>query len=261
MHGMPCKARGVSRCESRLQSNCLPCDRILPLLAITLLSRSVTPAPVSPPENLEQIFEPFYTTKSVGKGTGLGLSQVFGFAKQSGGEIVVTSTIGQGSTFTLYLPRVFQPAETLNAPTPVALINGHGTSVLVVEDNIDIGIFTVQSLTDLGYATFLAHDAQEALAELAKDARRFDIVFSDVVMPGKSGIDLGQEIQRLYSDLPVVLATAMYLRRMAQKVLSLCISPTLLSSYRACFNRCSARQSKERNAHNFGFIDGRARQW
>ncbi len=160
-----------------------------------------------PPENLEQIFEPFYTTKSVGKGTGLGLSQVFGFAKQSGGEIVVTSTVGQGSTFTLYLPRVVQSAESSNAPASVALINGHGTRVLVVEDNVDVGTFTVQSLTDLGYAPFLAHDAQEALAELAKDAYQFDIVFSDVVMPGMSGIELRQEIERLYSDLPVVLAT------------------------------------------------------
>lgn len=194
----------------------LPAVRTHPAIAGDYVAVSISDTGCGiPPENLEQIFEPFYTTKGVGKGTGLGLSQVFGFAKQSGGEIVVTSTIGQGSTFTLYLPRVVQPAETPTALDAVAPINGHGTGVLVVEDNIDVGTFTVQSLSDLRYVPFLAHNAQEALAELAKDALRFDIVFSDVVMPGMSGIELRQEIQRLYSDLPVVLATG-YSHALAQ---------------------------------------------
>ncbi|MDU8358400.1 PAS domain-containing sensor histidine kinase [Pseudomonas syringae group sp. J309-1] len=186
----------------------LPAVRTHPAIAGDYVAVSISDTGCGiPPQNLGHIFEPFYTTKGVGKGTGLGLSQVFGFAKQSGGEIVVTSVIGQGSTFTLYLPRVVQPGEPLKAHAPVSLINGHGTTVLVVEDNVDVGTFTVQLLTDLDYVPFLAINAQEALAELAKDARRFDIVFSDVVMPGMSGIDLGQEIHRLYPDLPVVLAT------------------------------------------------------
>jgi PAS domain S-box-containing protein len=160
-----------------------------------------------PPEQLEQIFEPFFTTKDVGKGTGLGLSQVFGFAKQSGGEIVVISEIGQGCTFTLYMPRVVQPPEISNPEEQVVLVPGHSTRVLVVEDNVDVAIFTVQSLTDLGYLPIHANNAQEALVELAKDAGRFEIMFSDVVMPGMSGIELGREIQRLYPDLPVALTS------------------------------------------------------
>lgn len=160
-----------------------------------------------PPDQIDQIFEPFFTTKGVGQGTGLGLSQVFGFAKQSGGEITVASEVGHGSTFTLYLPKVPKPAEMQPEDEPEELVNGHGTGVLVVEDNLDVGTFAVQSLTDLGYKPVLANNAQEALAELAQDASRFDVVFSDVVMPGMNGIELGYEIRRLYHDLPVLLAS------------------------------------------------------
>ncbi|GFZ63340.1 hypothetical protein PSE10C_54290 [Pseudomonas amygdali pv. eriobotryae] len=158
-------------------------------------------------EQLEQIFEPFFTTKGVGHGTGLGLSQVFGFAKQSGGEITVISEVDAGSIFTLYLPEVPKPPEKPKEDEPQPLMNGHGTGVLVVEDNLDVGNFAVQTLTDLGYRPVLAHNAQEALAELSQDSTRFDVVFTDVVMPGMSGIELGHEIRRLYHDLPVLLAS------------------------------------------------------
>ena len=156
---------------------------------------------------LEQIFEPFFTTKAVGQGTGLGLSQVYGFAKQSGGEVRVRSEVGQGSTFTFYLPRVAAPEQSQQEGKPEPLMVGHGTGVLVVEDNVDVGTFAVQTLRDLGYVPVLASNAQEALAELAKDADRFDVVFSDVVMPGMSGIELGHEIRRRHHDLPVLLAS------------------------------------------------------
>ncbi|WP_267427353.1 PAS domain-containing sensor histidine kinase [Methylobacterium sp. GC_Met_2] len=158
-------------------------------------------------KHLGQIFEPFFTTKGVGQGTGLGLSQVFGFAKQSGGEITVESEIGRGTTFTLYLPRVAAPASTVTDDEPPALVDGHGTCVLVVEDNAEVGTFAVQTLSNLGYVPVLAGNAEEALVELAKDADRFDVVFSDVVMPSMNGIELGQEIRRLYNDLPVLLAS------------------------------------------------------
>lgn len=161
-----------------------------------------------PQEQIGRIFEPFFTTKEVGLGTGLGLSQVFGFAKQSGGEVMVASEVGKGSTFTLYLPRVSGQGRPQQAPAEdAAPVDGHGMSVLVVEDNIEVGTFTEDALTELGYATTLVHSAMEALAELTRNAERFDVVFTDVVMPGMTGIDLAQEIRRRHFDLPVVLTS------------------------------------------------------
>ena len=142
-----------------------------------------------PREQFERIFEPFFTTKEVGQGTGLGLSQVFGFAKQSGGEVVVASELGKGSTFTLYLPRVAddsrtQPMSADDAPP----IDGTGMSVLVVEDNIEVGRFATDALAELGYGTTLVENATHALEELAAGAERYDVVFrrGDAWMTGLS---------------------------------------------------------------------------
>ncbi len=159
-------------------------------------------------DNLERIFEPFFTTKGVGQGTGLGLSQVFGFAKQSGGEVRVDSKVGRGTTFTLYFPSAkppdaVSPADSELAPT----IDGNGACVLVVEDNADVGQFATHSLGELGYSSVWTSNAADALSELAVDPGRFDAVFSDVVMPGMSGVELGREVRRLYPDLPVILTS------------------------------------------------------
>jgi PAS domain S-box-containing protein len=163
-----------------------------------------------PAERLSQIFEPFFTTKEVGKGTGLGLSQVYGFAKQSGGDVAVESKVGEGTTFTLYLPRTDRDAvaeEKDEARRAGSNDEGQGCWVLVVEDNIEVGRFSTQLLQDLGYETTWAANAAEALSLLEEDARRFDVVFSDVVMPGMSGVELGREVRRRYPGLPVVLTS------------------------------------------------------
>ena len=155
-----------------------------------------------------RIFEPFFTTKEVGQGTGLGLSQVFGFAKQSGGEVVVASEVGKGSSFTLYLPRVSGDARrNRRRPTTLRRSTASGLSVLVVEDNDEVGTFASAALAELGYTTKLVGNAADALAELTRHADGFDVVFSDVVMPGMSGIDLAREIRRRYLGLPVVLTS------------------------------------------------------
>lgn len=159
------------------------------------------------PLHLGRIFEPFFTTKGVGQGTGLGLSQAFGLAKQSGGEITVDSEVDQGTTFTLYLPQASEPRESRSVEATHELVHGHGTGVLIVEDNPQVGAFAMHSLTDLGYRPILAINGQEALAELARDASRFKVVFSDVVMPGMTGIELAHEIRRRYEGLPVVLTS------------------------------------------------------
>lgn len=161
-----------------------------------------------PQEQFGRIFEPFFTTKEVGQGTGLGLSQVFGFARQSGGEVVVTSELGQGSTFTLYLPRVADDGRAQQMSVEDApAIDGTGMSVLVVEDNIEVGKFATDALVELGYGTTLVENATHALEELAAGAERYDVVFTDVVMPGMTGIELAQEIRRHYADMPVVLTS------------------------------------------------------
>ncbi|SHJ70187.1 PAS domain S-box-containing protein [Roseomonas rosea] len=161
-----------------------------------------------PATQLAHVFEPFFTTKEVGKGTGLGLSQVFGFAKQSGGDVDVASEPGKGTTFTLYLPEVeaLQPearADTDSLLSPA----GHGESVLLVEDNLEVGQFCTQTLEDLGYRTSWVTTAEEALERLGPNGDGFEAVFSDVVMPGMGGIELARRLREKLPGLPVVLTS------------------------------------------------------
>ncbi|NDP62420.1 PAS domain-containing sensor histidine kinase [Polaromonas sp.] len=159
-------------------------------------------------DNLEAIFEPFYTTKEVGKGTGLGLSQVFGFAKQSGGEVKVRSELDIGSVFTLFLARA-EHAATSEAVAAAAEpgAEARSISVLVVEDNEILAQMTCEILNILDYHTTWAANATAALDLLTEDASRFDLVFSDVIMPGMSGIEFGELVRKRYPGLPVVLAS------------------------------------------------------
>ncbi|MGX4771303.1 PAS domain S-box protein [Bradyrhizobium guangdongense] len=160
------------------------------------------------PENIDAIFEPFFTTKEVGKGTGLGLSQAFGFAKQSEGDIAVTSTEGQGATFTIYLPQAQSPvAEKEAAALTSEATTGRGYRVLVVEDNDDVGQFSTELLEDLGYVTRRVANANAALAILGENEFAVDLVFSDVIMPGMNGVELAGIIRERYPGLPVVLTS------------------------------------------------------
>ncbi|WP_298089555.1 PAS domain-containing sensor histidine kinase [uncultured Sphingomonas sp.] len=167
-------------------------------------------------DKLAQIFEPFFTTKAIGKGTGLGLSQVYGFAKQSGGEVAVESEEGRGTTFTMYLPRVaaeLGDATTAKVGADSAQGRGH---VLVVEDNEQVGAFSTQLLAELGFETTWAPSAEAALQRLSENPHRYAAVFSDVVMPGMNGVELGLEIRRQEPELPVIL-TSGYSHVLAQE--------------------------------------------
>ncbi|RYF24122.1 MAG: response regulator [Oxalobacteraceae bacterium] len=170
-------------------------------------------------EDLPRIFEPFFTTKDVGKGTGLGLSQVFGFAKQSGGEINIESPPGSGATFTMYLPRAEERHPhgdaDLTPPTTAAPPSGGGC-VLLVEDNQLVGEFAAQLIGDLGYGNMWVPSAQEALALVEAQPDKFDMVFTDVVMPGIFGIELAEALRSRFPELPVVL-TSGYSQVLAQE--------------------------------------------
>jgi PAS domain S-box-containing protein len=160
---------------------------------------------------LLRIFEPFFTTKDVNKGTGLGLSQVYGFAKQSRGEVSVESELGQGSRFTLYLPRLDGIEPVGDAVDPEAAKAAPAMSarrsVLLVEDNEGVGSFACSLLEELGQDVTWATGAGDALRLLEERRADFDLVFSDVVMPGMNGIDLAKDVRRRWPDLEVVLTS------------------------------------------------------
>jgi len=157
-------------------------------------------------ETLDRVFEPFFTTKGAGKGTGLGLSQVYGFASQSGGEVRAESAVGKGTTVSLLLPclaeaevrQVDEPVERTAAPRRSA-------AILVVEDNDEVGVFAESLLSELGHKVTRASSAEEAL-QLSR-SNDFDLVFSDVVMPGMGGLKLAEVLAAEKPALPVVLAT------------------------------------------------------
>jgi PAS domain S-box-containing protein len=208
-------ARDAMNDEGRLTIKLTEVDRMPPIRGQTsragpFVALSVTDTGTGiPADKIDAIFEPFFTTKEVGKGTGLGLSQVFGFAKQSGGDIQVSSPPGNGAVFTLYLPRA--EARTLSADPgdglPLLAGTLHHGEVLVVEDNEAVGQFSTEMLSDLGYHTTWAGNAAEALAILADATRHFDLVFSDVIMPGMNGVELAHIVQERFPGIPIVLTS------------------------------------------------------
>jgi PAS domain S-box-containing protein len=159
-------------------------------------------------DTLLRVFEPFFTTKDVDKGTGLGLSQVYGFAKQSSGEIDVKSALGEGTTFTLYLPRAAGAAPSQSAPAAACVpADLRARRILLVEDNEGVGQFARQLLTELGQKVTWAGDAQAALYILQDRSDAFDVVFTDVVMPGMSGLELGQQVSHRWPHIEVILTS------------------------------------------------------
>ena len=181
-----------------------------PAVVGAFISVSITDSGVGlDADQIARIFEPFYTTKAVGKGTGLGLSQVYGFAKQSGGDVRVNSIPGQGATFTLYLPRASEAPLPREPEPQIEAVDGDGSGrILVVEDNENVGEHASQLLRDLGYETVRAADAPSALRALEEAVDPFDLVLSDIVMPGgMSGLELARHLARTHRQLPVVLTT------------------------------------------------------
>lgn len=160
------------------------------------------------PEVIERAFEPFYTTKLLGEGTGLGLSQVFGFVKQSGGNLKIYSELGKGTTIKIYLPRYTGDNKVAPAGEPHTLIprGNTGEIVLVVEDERRLRDVTVAGLRELGYTIIHAHDGASALLKIDQHPE-IDCLFTDIVMPGMSGRQLADEARRRRPDLKVLYTT------------------------------------------------------
>jgi PAS domain S-box-containing protein len=160
------------------------------------------------PETIRaKIFEPFFTTKQVGKGTSLGLSMVYGFVKQSGGHIQVYSEEGYGTTFKIYLPCAVaqneQPAEELSESE----IEGGNETILVVEDDPMVRTYVLAQLASLNYKTLSAGNGAEALA-IANSGAQFDLLFTDVIMPGKmNGGELADEMAKRRPSLKVLFTS------------------------------------------------------
>jgi len=172
-----------------------------------------------PPDVMDKIFEPFFTTKEVGKGTGLGLSTVFGIVKQSGGFIAVDSTVGQGTTFRIYLPRHVPSAEEILAEEPkpapgtppakkpaAADMTGQGT-ILLVEDEDPVRAVNARALTARGYTVLEAASGVEALQVIEERGAPVDLVVSDVVMPEMDGPTLLRELRKRHPNLKVVFVS------------------------------------------------------
>jgi two-component system cell cycle sensor histidine kinase/response regulator CckA len=146
----------------------------------------------------EHIFEPFFTTKEVGKGTGLGLSVVYGLVRQNNGHVWFHSAPGEGASFYIYLPITQkESAEVESERAQRKFIRSAGSgSVLLVEDYAPVRSLAAEILKNHGYAVVAVSNAEEALAAARRAARRFDLLLTDVVMPGKGGRELAADLQR-----------------------------------------------------------------
>jgi CheY-like chemotaxis protein/anti-sigma regulatory factor (Ser/Thr protein kinase) len=161
-----------------------------------------------PPEVLERVWEPFFTTKEIGKGSGLGLAMVYGFVEQSGGHVSITSAVGEGTSVTILLPVAKQEART-DQPLPsgkAVLPSGSGT-ILVLEDDADVRRYATSTLLSLGYKVLEAPDGEAAL-ELLRHEPRVDLLFSDIVLPrGMNGLELARKARALRPNLHVIFAS------------------------------------------------------
>jgi signal transduction histidine kinase len=154
---------------------------------------------------IERAMEPFFTTKAAGKGTGLGLSQVYGFATQSGGDLRIESVPGNGTRVTILLPCSDLEQSEIPEAEAMHADGGRTGSVLLVEDNEEVGEFAEALLRELGHRVVRARSGNEALEVVG--AAPFDVVLSDVVMPGMSGIELADTLAATHPQLRVLLTT------------------------------------------------------
>jgi CheY-like chemotaxis protein len=160
------------------------------------------------PEALQHIFEPFFTTKEPGEGSGLGLAQVHGIVGQHEGRIGLETQVGEGTTFSIYLPALLEahPVELFSLDTFTAP-QGEGEIVLIVEDNAALRAALVASIEQWNYRALEAANGREALALMEERGEQIALVVSDVVMPGMGGMALFHALREKGWLMPVILLT------------------------------------------------------
>jgi signal transduction histidine kinase len=157
-------------------------------------------------ETIDRAFEPFFTTKEAGKGTGLGLSQVYGFMKQSGGHVKIYSEPGEGTTIKLYLPRREGNELVISGDDDLNSERGGGETILIVEDDDGVRQYASEILRDLNYQVIEAKDSATALRLLDAD-KKFALLLTDVVLPGKNGRELANEVERRRPGTKIIFMT------------------------------------------------------
>ncbi|MBT7166669.1 MAG: PAS domain S-box protein, partial [Victivallales bacterium] len=163
--------------------------------------------PGIPPEALEHIFEPYFTTKTKERGTGLGLAIVQGIVSSHDGAITIESRVGDGTSFRVLLP-ASEEAETPFTPQPTpAPMQSTQERILFVDDEAPLRQLAEIGLGNLGYVVTTASDGKKALEILHQDSAGFDLLITDLTMPGMSGIELAREALQIYPDLPILLCT------------------------------------------------------
>ena len=158
----------------------------------------------------EKIFEPYFTTKKIGDGTGLGLAVVHGLVKSYGGHIIVESDLGNGSTFSVYLPALNSQLEEIavdNATHSFKDLLGHGENILFVDDEESICSVIKLILTKNGHNVVTMPNGVVALAEFQKNPKKFDLLITDMTMPYMTGAELVQKVLGIRPDLPIILCS------------------------------------------------------
>lgn len=155
---------------------------------------------------IEKVFEPFYTTKPVGQGTGLGLSMVYGFAQQSNGQVRIHSTPGIGTSVTIFLPVADSDLQSDDLAEVPTVYEGEGQTVLLVEDDDSVRFLVSEVLQELGYLVVEASEPNAAIKHI-ETKRRFDMMVTDVGLPGMNGRQLAEIVRGFLPDLPILFVT------------------------------------------------------
>jgi signal transduction histidine kinase len=196
----------IETSNASVEQSFLPPNAGVPAGQYVLIAVSDTGAGM-PREIQEKAFDPFFTTKQPGQGTGLGLSQVYGFVKQSGGEVKISSEVGEGTTIKIYLPRAKAVAD-MASQGEAPLVGSLGSeTVLVVEDECDVRSYLVETLQDLNYRVREAANGAAALAQFDASPFRIDLLLTDIVMPGLNGRELADQLHHRQSGLRVLFMT------------------------------------------------------